>query len=77
MHLLLKSSSLLPHQAKDFAHITHFIHYLHSQHYVLGKNLTLLKNAITQVQKKDTELYIFKGLHNHDTDHKINNISGK
>ena len=29
--LLLKSSSLLPHRAKDLAHITHFIHSLHNQ----------------------------------------------
>ena len=29
--LLLKSSSLLPHQGKDLAHITHFIHNLHKQ----------------------------------------------
>ena len=36
--LLLKSSGLLPHQAKDLAHITHFIHNLHNQklqHYML------------------------------------------
>ena len=40
LHFLLKSSGLLPHQAKDFAIITHFIRNLHnqkSQHYVLGK----------------------------------------
>ena len=37
--MLLKPSGLLPHQAKDLAHITHFICNLHSQklqHYVLG-----------------------------------------
>ena len=37
---VLKSSGLLPHQAKGFAHITHFISNLHNQklqHYVLGK----------------------------------------
>ena len=38
--LLLKSSGLIPHQAKDLAHITYFICNLHNQklqHYVLGK----------------------------------------
>ena len=41
--LLLMSSGLLPHQAKDLAHITHFICNLHNQklqHYVLGTNPT-------------------------------------
>ena len=40
--LLLKSSSLLPHQLKDLAHITHFTCNLHNQklqYYVLGKNI--------------------------------------
>ena len=37
--LLLMSHGLLPYQAKDLAHITHFIFNLHNQklqHYVLG-----------------------------------------
>ena len=41
LDLLLKSSSLPLHQAKDLAHLTHFICNLHNQklqHYVLGKN---------------------------------------
>ena len=41
--LLLKSSGLLPHQANDLMHITHFIRNLHNQklqHYILGKNPT-------------------------------------
>ena len=41
--LLLKSSGSLPHQAKNLAHVTHFICNLLNQklqHYVLGKNLT-------------------------------------
>ena len=49
LDLLLKSSGLLPHQAKDLAHITHFICNLHNQklqHYVLGKNPTSVQNAI-------------------------------
>ena len=40
---LLKSSGLQPHQANDFADITHFICSLHNQkvqHYVLGINPT-------------------------------------
>ena len=38
--IILKSSRLLPHQAKDLAHIMHFIRILHNQklqHNVLGK----------------------------------------
>ena len=53
--LLLKSSDLLPHQAKDLAHITHFICNLHNQklqHYVLGKSPTSVQNTITLAQKK-------------------------
>ena len=55
--LLLKSStlsSLLPHQAKNLAHITHFIHNLHNQkleHYVLSKIPISVQNAIIPVQK--------------------------
>ena len=48
--LLFKSSGLLPHQAIDLAHITHFIHKFHNQklqHYVLGKNPTSVQNPIT------------------------------
>ena len=40
LDLLLKSSGLSPHQAKDLVHITHFIRNLHNQklqHYFLGK----------------------------------------
>ena len=76
--LLLKSSGLLLYQAKDLAHITHFIHKFHNQklkHYVLGKNPTSAQNAITIVQKKDTEFCIIEDLHNHDSEQKINNIS--
>ena len=78
--LLLKSSSLLLHQAKDLVHITHFICNLHNQklqHYVLGKNPTSVQNAITLAQKKDVELCIIEGLHNHDPGHEINNIYNK
>ena len=53
--LLLKCSALLPHQAKDLAHITHFICNLHNKklpQYVLGKNTTSVQNAITLAQKK-------------------------
>ena len=78
--LLLKSSSLLPHQAKDLAHITYFIHNLHNQklqHYVLGKNPTSVQYAITLALKKDAELHIIEGLHSHDAGHKINNIASK
>ena len=78
--LLLKSSGLLPNQAKDLVHITHFIRNLHNQklqHYVLGKKQTSVQNFITLAQKKDAELRIIEGLHNHDSGHKINNIYTK
>ena len=61
LDLLLKSSGLLLHQAKDLAHITHFIYKLHNQklqHHVLGKNPTSVQNAITLAQKKDVKLCI-------------------
>ena len=48
--LLVKSSGLLLHHAKYWAHITYFIcnlHYLKLQHYVLGKNFASVKNTIT------------------------------
>ena len=67
--LLFKASGLLPHQAKDLAHITHFIFNLYNQtlqHNMLGKNPTSVQNAITLVQKKNVELSIIEGLHNHD-----------
>ena len=79
-HLLLKSSDLLLHQAKDLAHIMHFICNLHNQklhHYVLCKNSTSVQNAITMAQKKDAELCIIEGLYSHDSGHKIKNISSK
>ena len=63
--LLLKSSGLSPHQAKDLVHITHFIRNLHNQklqHYILGKNPTSVQNAIMLVQNKDAELKIIEGL---------------
>ena len=53
--LLLTFNSLLPHQAKDLAHITHFIQNLHNQklqHCVLGKTPTSVQNAIMLTQKK-------------------------
>ena len=52
----------------------HFIRNLHNkklQHYILGKNPTLVQNAITPTQKKDAELKIIEGLHNNDLDHEI------
>ena len=79
-HLLLKSSGLLPHQAKDLAHIIHFICNLHKQklqHYLLDKNPTSVQNAITLAQQKEAKLCIIEGLHNHDPEHKINHISNK
>ena len=78
--LLLKSSGLLLHQAKDLAHIAHFMYNLYNekpQHYVLGKNPTSVQNAITAAQKKDAELCIIEGLHNHDLEHEMNHISNK
>ena len=75
--LLPKSSSLLPHQATDLVHITHFICNLHNQklqHNVLDKNPTSVPNAITLAHKKDAELCIIEGLHNHDSGHEVNNI---
>ena len=44
---------------------------------MLGKNPTSVHNAITISQKKDDELHIIEGFHNHDPEHKINNISSK
>ena len=80
LDLLLKSSGILLHQAKDLAHITHFICNLHNQklqHYILGKNPTSVQNAITLAHKKDAELYIIEGLHSHDSGNEVNNITNK
>ena len=44
---------------------------------MLGKNPTSVQNAITLAQKKDTELCIIEGLHNHDSGHEVNNIYNK
>ena len=41
---------------------------------MLGKNPTSVQNAMCLVQKKDAELCIIEGLHNHDPEHEINNI---
>ena len=78
MDLLLKSSGLLSHQAKDLAHIMHFIRNLHNQklqHYILGKNPTSVQNAITLIQKKDAELKIIEGLHSNDLDQEVHSIN--
>ena len=42
---------------------------------MLGKNPSSVQNAITLAQKKDAELHIIEGLHNHDPEHEINHIS--
>ena len=58
---------------KALVYITHFICNLHNQklqHYVLGKNPTSVQNAITLAQKRDAELCIIGGLHNHNSGHK-------
>ena len=63
LDLLLNSSSLLPHQAKDLAHIMHFNCKLHNQklqHCMLGQNLTSVQNAITLIQKKMWNSALFK-----------------
>ena len=44
---------------------------------MLGKNPTSVQNAIMLAKKKDAELCIIKGLHNHDSGHEINNIYPK
>ena len=44
---------------------------------MLGKNPTLVQNAITLMQKKDAELHSIEGLQNHDPGHKVNNIYNK
>ena len=53
--LFLKSSSQLLHQAKDPAHIRHFIHNLHHQklqHYVLGKpNFSTKSHNLSTVKR--------------------------
>ena len=59
---------------------TYFIRNLHNQklqHYAIGKIPTLVQNTITLAQKKNAELKIIEGLHNHDSGHKINNIYTK
>ena len=78
--ILLKSSGLLLHQAKDLAHSAHFIQNLHNQklqHYVLGKNPTSVQNAITLAQKTDAELRFIEGLHKHNSGQEINTIYPK
>ena len=35
----------------------------------------LVQNAITLAQKKDTEFNMLEGLHNHEADHKVHNIT--
>ena len=78
-NLLLKSSGLLPHQAKVLAHITHFIcslHYQKLQHYVLVKT-HLSPDCCYPSVEKDAKLCIIEGLHNHNPGHKINNIYNK
>ena len=66
---------------KRFWLILHyFICNLHNQklqHYVLSKNPNSVQNAITLAQKKGVELCIIEGLHSHDSDHEINNITNK
>ena len=55
----------------------HFIRNLQSQkiwHYVVGKNPTSVQITIMLAQKRDAELKIIEGLHNHDSGHEINNI---
>ena len=64
LDLLLHSGRLLPHQAKDLAHITHFIWNLHNQklqQYMLGKNCTSVQNAIMIDQKKMQKYESLKG----------------
>ena len=39
---------------------------------MLGKNPTSVRNAITLAQKKNAELCIIEGLHNHDPEHERN-----
>ena len=45
------------------------------QHYILGKNPTSVQNAIMLAQKKDVELKIIEGLHNHDLHYEIHKIN--
>ena len=53
----------------------HFIRNTHKKlHYILAKNPTSVQNAITLAQKKNAELKIIEGLHNHDLGHEIHNI---
>ena len=64
---LIKISGLLPHQAKDLAHIIHFIHNLHNQklwHYMLGE-IQLQSECHYPSSEKDAELCIIGGLNNH------------
>ena len=74
--LLLKSGGLLQNQAKDLVCTTNFMRNLYYQilHYILGKNPTSVQNTIALVQKKDAELKIIEGLHDHDLGHEIHNI---
>ena len=69
LDLLLSSSGLFPHQAKDLACITYFIRNLHNQK--LQHYPTSVQNAITLAQKKDAELKVIEGLHSNDLDKKL------
>ena len=76
LDLLLKSRGLLPHQAKDLVHITHFLRKLHNknlQHYVSGKKQHQSKLPLHWHRKKDAELKII-GFHKHDLGYEIHNI---
>ena len=44
---------------------------------MLGKDPTSVQNAITLAQKKDAELHIIEGSHNHDPEHEVYSISNK
>ena len=44
---------------------------------MLGNIPTSVQNVITLAQKKDADIHITEGLHNHDPENKMNNISNK
>ena len=46
-------------------------------YYGIRVNIWLIQDAITLVQKKDAELCIIEGLHDHDPRHEVNNIYNK
>ena len=74
--LLLKSSGLLLHQAKDLVHIMHFIRNLHNQklQHCFRQKPHISQKCHYVGTEKGCRIKIIEGLHNHDSGHIIHNI---